>query len=74
MVVDEWDIRGRDDSAREPAPVQRVHRRDRGCYRRALAVNIPLRRRLIYVNMQHSAVFIALADDIISDFDVPTRV
>lgn len=71
MVIDKGHISGCDDTAGKPSAMQRVDWRDRRCYRWTLAVYIPLRRRFINIHMQNSAMFIALADDIIPDFDVP---
>lgn len=71
MVIDKGHISGCYDSAGEPPAMQRVDWRDSRRYRWALAVNIPLRRRFINIYMENSAMFIALTDDIIPDFDVP---
>lgn len=74
MVVDERHVGGRDDAACEPAPVQRVHGGHRRRDGRTLAVHVALRRRLVYVHVQHAAVLVTLADHVVADLDVPMRI
>lgn len=74
MVVDERDVRGGDDSSGEPTAMEGVYGEDGRCNAGTFDVHVAGRRLFVDVNVQDAAMFVALFDDIVFDFNVPARV
>lgn len=74
MIVDERDVRGGDDPSGEPTAMEGVYGEDGRGDAGAFDVHVAGRRLFVDVDVQNAAVFVALFDDIVFDFNVPARV
>ena len=74
MIVDKWNVRGGDNSARKPSTVKGIYGRYCRRYRRTLNVYVSLRGSFIDVDVQYTAVLVAFFYHIISNFNIPVGI
>lgn len=74
MIVDEGNVRGGDDPSGEPTAVKGVYGEDGRGNAGTFDVNVTGRRLFVDEDVQDAAVFVALFDDVVFDFNVPVRV